>query len=70
LNSATEGAEAGARSGTVLQAATAIATIKRHVLVNMEALEIIQSSVLFQFMDKDQILEIVITISRLSDIDT
>jgi hypothetical protein len=70
LNSATEGAEAGEPSGTVLQPATAIATIKRHVLVKMEALAIIQRSVLFQVMDKDQLSESVITISMLSDIDT
>jgi hypothetical protein len=54
----------------VLQAATAIATIKRHALEAVEAFEIIQRSVLFQVMDKEQHSENVISIFRLPDIGT
>jgi hypothetical protein len=54
LNSATEGVEAGARSGTVLQDATATATVTRHIFKIKEALGIMKTQYQIESMDQDQ----------------
>jgi hypothetical protein len=53
LNSATEGVEAGARSGTVLQDATATATVTRHVFKIKEALWIMKTQYHIEIMNLD-----------------
>jgi hypothetical protein len=54
LNSATEGVEAGARSGTVLQDATATATVTRHIFKIKEALGIMKTQYHIDVMVQDQ----------------